>query len=114
MHQSKRGKTAITTNVSRNCGNVVECEIWEDVDMEFVEKAIETTATINAQRQLILDEPLPVTGPIRVRVIMLLSEKADIDEKKWIRAASANPAFDFLKAPEEDIYTLADGRPFRD
>lgn len=49
--------------------------------MEFVEKAIETTATINAQRQLILDEPLPVTGPIRVRVIMLLSEKADIDEK---------------------------------
>lgn len=82
--------------------------------MEFVEKAIETTATINAQRQLILDEPLPVKGPARVRVIVLLPEEADIDEKEWLRAASTNPAFDFLKAPEEDIYSLADGRPFHD
>ena len=39
-------------------------------------------------------------------------EEADIDEMEWLRAASANPAFDFLKKPEEDIYTLADGRPF--
>ena len=28
--------------------------------MEIVEKAIETTATINSNRQLILDEPLPI------------------------------------------------------
>lgn len=82
--------------------------------MEFVEKAIETTATINAQRQLVLDEPLPVRGPTRVRVIVLLPEEADIDEKEWLRAASVNPAFDFLKAPEEDIYSLADGSPFHD
>ena len=82
--------------------------------MEFVEKAIETTATINAQRQLILDEPLPVRGPTRVRVIVLLPEEADIDEKEWLRAASTNPAFDFLKAPEEDVYSLSDGRPFHD
>ena len=39
-------------------------------------------------------------------------EEADIDEMEWLRAASANPAFDFLKEPGEDIYTLADGRPF--
>jgi len=31
-----------------------------------------------------------------------------IDEMEWLRAAAANPAFDFLKEPEEDIYTLAD------
>ena len=31
--------------------------------MEIVEKAIETTATIDANRQLVLDEPLPVIGP---------------------------------------------------
>jgi predicted DNA-binding antitoxin AbrB/MazE fold protein len=37
---------------------------------------------------------------------------ADIDEMDWLRSASNNPAFDFLKEPEEDIYTLADGRPF--
>ena len=41
-------------------------------------------------------------------------KEADIDEMVWLRAAAANTAFDFLKEPEEDIYTLADGRPFCD
>jgi len=35
-------------------------------------------------------------------------------EEEWLRAAAANPAFDFLREPQEDIYTLADGRPFND
>ncbi|HKZ56659.1 MAG TPA: hypothetical protein VJ024_03050 [Thermodesulfovibrionales bacterium] len=82
--------------------------------MDIVEKAFETTATIDAQRQLILDEPLPIAGPKKVRVIILLQEEPEIDEKEWLRAASANPAFDFLKGKEEDIYTLADGKPFHD
>jgi hypothetical protein len=82
--------------------------------MEVAIKAIETTGTIDAQRQLVLDEPLPVAGPTRVRVIILLSEEADIDEMEWLRAAAANPAFHFLKEPEEDIYTASDGRPFDD
>jgi len=43
-----------------------------------------------------------------------LAEGTEVDEKEWLRAASANPAFDFLKEPEEDIYTLEDGRPFYD
>jgi len=82
--------------------------------MDIVEKAIETTATIDAYHQLILDGPLPVVGPTRVRVIILLPEEADIDEKEWLRAASINPAFQFLKESEEDIYTCADGKPFND
>ena len=82
--------------------------------MENVEKAIEATGTIDAQRRLVLDEPLPVVGPTRVRVIILLPEDTEVDEKEWLRAASANPAFDFLKEPEEDIYTLEDGRPLYD
>ena len=82
--------------------------------MEIAAKAIETTGTIDAQRQLVLDKPLPVVGPTRVRVIILLPEEADIDEMEWLRAAAANPAFDFLKEPEEDIYTLANGRSFYD
>lgn len=77
-------------------------------------RAIETSGMINAQRQLVLDEPLPVVGPKRVRVIILMSEETEISEEEWLRAAAANPAFDFLKEPEEDIYTLADGRPFHD
>ena len=57
---------------------------------------------------------MPFSGPARVRVIVFMPEEADIDEKEWLLAASRNPAFDFLKKSEEDIYTLADGRPFHD
>ncbi len=74
-------------------------------------KAIETTGIIDAHRRLILDEQLPVAGPARVRVILLLQEETNGDEEEWLRAAATNPAFDFLKEPEEDIYTLADGKP---
>jgi hypothetical protein len=41
-------------------------------------------------------------------------EEAVINEMEWLRAAATNPAFGSLKKPEEDIYTLADGRPFCD
>jgi hypothetical protein len=37
----------------------------------------------------------------------------DIDESEWLRAASANEAFGFLREPKEDVYTIEDGRPFR-
>ncbi len=82
--------------------------------MAFTEIAIETTGTIDDQHQLILDEPLPVTGPTKVRVIILLPDEGDIDEAEWLRAAAGNRAFEFLKKPEEDIYTLEDGKPFND
>ena len=77
-------------------------------------RAIEVAGTIDEQRQLHLDEQLPVSGPSRVRVIILVPDRTDIDERQWLRAAASNPAFDFLKDPEEDLYTPADGKPFRD
>jgi len=76
-------------------------------------RALEVLGTIDEQRRLHLDEPLPIIGPSRVRVILML-EETDIDEREWLRAAAMNPAFDFLKEPAEDIYTLADGKPFYD
>ena len=82
--------------------------------MKTIETAIETMATINTEHQLVLDEPLPVSGPARVRVIVLLPEQADIEEREWLLSGTNNSAFDFFKKPEEDIYTLADGRPFCD
>ena len=82
--------------------------------MGVAKKALEVTGTIDAQRQIILDEPLPIEVPTRVRVLITLLEDEDIKEKEWLLAAAGDPAFDFLKDPEEDIYTLADGRPFRD
>lgn len=80
--------------------------------MEITKKAIEMTGRINADRQLILDDPLPIMGPIPVRVIILLPQEANVDEKEWLRTAASNPAVDFLKKPEEDIYSPRDGRPF--
>jgi hypothetical protein len=74
-------------------------------------KAIEVEGTIDEQRRLQLDEPLPIVGPSRVRVIILIPDETDFDEKEWLQAAATNPAFDFLKEPAEDIYTLADGKP---
>jgi hypothetical protein len=76
-------------------------------------KAIELTGTIDQEHQLILDNPVPIKGPSRVRVIILVTDETEIDEQEWLRAAAANPAFDFLKDQAEDIYTLSDGKDFR-
>ena len=48
------------------------------------------------------------------RVSHLLPEDSDISETEWLQAAAANPSLDFLKDPEEGIYTLSDGEPFYD
>lgn len=75
-------------------------------------RAIETTATFKGANQLVLDSPVPNQMTSKVRLIILLPDEEDIDEKEWLRAASSNPAFDFLKDENEDIYTHADGKPF--
>jgi hypothetical protein len=63
--------------------------------MEHIEKVTETTATINAQRQLVLDEPLPFDGPARVRLLVFIPREVDIDENEWLQTANKNPAFAF-------------------
>jgi hypothetical protein len=82
--------------------------------MKLIVKALELTGTVDAQRQLHLDEPLPFMGPSRVRVLILVMEEQEITEDEWLRAAASNSAFDFLQNPAEDIYTLDDGKPFHD
>ncbi len=49
-----------------------------------------------------------------VRINHLPPKESDISETEWLQAAATNPAFDFLKDPEEDVYALSDGRPFHD
>jgi len=82
--------------------------------MEGTMTAIEMTGTIDEHRQLRLDGTLPVPGPMRVRVLVLYPLSEEWDEMEWLQAAARNPAFAFLSAPEEDLYTLADGEPFHD
>jgi hypothetical protein len=75
--------------------------------------AIETTGTVNGEHGLVLDESLPFDEKSRVRVIVFFDEKknGDLDELEWLKSASENEAFEFLADEEEDIYTLADGKP---
>jgi len=52
--------------------------------MQARTKAIKTTGTIDAQHHLVLDGELPIKGPTRVRVIMLVPEESDINETEWL------------------------------
>jgi hypothetical protein len=86
--------------------------------MEIPMTAIEMTGTVDENHQLQLDGILPITGPKRVRVIVLspLAEKAEgqseWNEMEWLKASRSNSVFDYLRDPEEDIYTINDGKPF--
>ncbi|MEW6716810.1 MAG: hypothetical protein AB1345_04810 [Chloroflexota bacterium] len=82
--------------------------------------AIELNGEIDEERRLHVDSLLPFPGPRRVRVIVLTEPLGDewgeleLNEVEWLRVAARNPLFAFLNDPEEDIYTLEDGKPFRD
>ncbi|MBM4034329.1 MAG: hypothetical protein FJ291_21500 [Planctomycetes bacterium] len=82
--------------------------------MAVTARAVEISGVVDTDHQLHLDGPVPIAGPSRVRVIILVPEDADLDESEWLRSAATNPAFDFLKEPAEDIYSPTDGEPFRD
>jgi hypothetical protein len=83
--------------------------------METHSRTIETTGIISAQHLLTLDEPLQTikTGS-KVRVIIFVPDEEDIDDKLWMKYGYSNDAFAFLKEPEEDVYTIHDGKPFKD
>lgn len=82
--------------------------------MENTLRAVEVSGTLNGKQELHLDSPVQISGSKRVRVIILLPDHDEIEEMEWARAASKSPAFDFLNDPEEDIYTIKDGKPFYD
>jgi hypothetical protein len=78
--------------------------------METMLTAIELAGTVDEQYNLRLDDVLPITGPKRVRVIVLYSPADEMDEGEWLRAAVTSPAFAFLKDSAEDIYSPLDGK----
>ena len=76
-------------------------------------KAIEVVGTVEEGRRVRLDEPLPIGVGERVRLIILAADD-EPSEQEWLHAARQGAAFDSLIAPEEDRYTLRDGKPFDD
>lgn len=73
-----------------------------------MKKGVEVTGRIEEMKTLILDEPIPYSGKVRV----ILFAEDDISEEEWLKACSQNTAFEDLNHPDEDIYTLEDGEPF--
>ena len=65
---------------------------------------------------LVPDSPvkLPVNQPLKISVSAVETnreEEDDMNEGAWLRAASENPSFDFLR-DEPDLYRSTDGKPF--
>jgi hypothetical protein len=82
--------------------------------MDPIARAIEATGIVEDERHIALDQPLQALERARVRLIILLPEETEPDEAAWQRAAARSSAFAFLGDPAEDVYSLKDGRPFRD
>ncbi|MFA6401151.1 MAG: hypothetical protein WCX31_05935 [Salinivirgaceae bacterium] len=78
-------------------------------------KAIEITTKTDKQGHLKINYPMNKKDS-KVRIIILADEKSDdVDEDKlWMNSISSNPAFDYLKDINEDIYSVTDGEPFND
>jgi hypothetical protein len=57
-------------------------------------KAIETTATLTENGQLILDKPLPLPHNCRVRVIVLVSEEAENLDEPYAKPSASEPPSD--------------------
>ena len=76
-------------------------------------KAIEIISKTDINGHLKIDYPLNKSESA-VRVIILLDDKniEASDEKLWAKAISQNPAFEYLKDKEEDVYTVNDGESF--
>lgn len=65
-------------------------------------------------QHIVLDEPYNLPANANLIVTVLPSSPDADSEEVWLRAASASEAFAFLADSAEDIYTAADGEPFRD
>ena len=74
--------------------------------------AKEIYATVDDKGMIHLDKPLSIKNK-KVRLIILPEDDDDYDENEWKLLLKNNPAFDFLKNPEEDIYTIYDGKPYK-
>ena len=62
------------------------------------------------------DENHPLASLMEVlRVVIKQYEDEhmpELNEAEWLKASLSNPAFEYLRDPEEDIYSISDGKPF--
>jgi hypothetical protein len=63
---------------------------------------------------IVLDESFNLPANASLMVTLLPSASDTDSEDAWLRATAFSEAFAFLADPAEDLYTAADGEPFRD
>lgn len=73
-------------------------------------KTIEIRSKTNKKGLLKLDLGMKEADK-NVKVLILLEDEIN-EENDWLKVISNNPAFDFLKEEEEDIYSLEDGKKY--
>ena len=78
-------------------------------------KALEVKTKTDNNGHLKVDIPLNVKNQ-NVRLLILMNENSDMvdDEKLWLYSVKNNPSFDFLNDPEEDVYSINDGKAVSD
>ncbi len=77
-------------------------------------QAVEALGHVDSNGTLQINTSLPLKeGDVKV-IIMYAENNEMTEEQLWLRSVSNNPAFDFLKDQEEDIYSLNDGKPLHD
>lgn len=70
----------------------------------------ELTGIIDEDHHLVINEEFPVNGPQKVRVYVIVEDPSEPSEKEFLMAAQKGGGFDFWNDPEEDIYSLEDGK----
>ena len=73
-------------------------------------ESYEFTGIIDKNHHLVINKELPVDGPKKVKVIVLVEDDYSRKEADFLRAAQAGGSFNFWNDPEEDIYTAEDGQ----
>ena len=73
--------------------------------------------TIEKDGSVRLPKKVKLSGPRRAILTILdetlpVMDTDDWSETEWLKASMSNPAFEYLRDPQEDIYTLRDGKPF--
>jgi PHD/YefM family antitoxin component YafN of YafNO toxin-antitoxin module len=96
--------TTVNISVNNDSFQGVISQVVESGERAIIEQEGKAIAAIISYAELKRLEELEA----------ILLKKAEQEEYKWLKSVVINPAFDFLKEPEEDIYTLADGEPFHD
>lgn len=88
-------------------------------------KTLHLETTVGKDGHIHLDVPCGFSEGEKVRLLLIVEPEdesagmkavagQDSDEETWMRWLARHSVSDLLADPAEDIYTLDDGRPFRD